>query len=393
MKSVQNKLTAVGTLLLLASCGDMKNIVEAPKVTLDPPLQKLEQKQGEDPLVEKQWALKKVAAAEAWAVAGVGVKKMRVAILSSGIDYNHEDLVGNLDINEGENTGAGELKPKAIDKKDSDGNGYVDDLVGWDAVDNDGFPYDLQGDGTAAAGIIGATHNNGVGIKGLLAEVSIVPVRYIDSAGAASADKLIEALRYVNSLKKKVDVVLIQAANVDFSESSGFDAVGFLPEGASVSQKSTLNAELKKLETDDIPVIVNAGNRRATIEESKGVIKELSTKKNVILVTSVDQNDVKPEAANFSPRSVITSAPGVGILSTAPGNKYVEVKGTFIAAAHVAAAVTLAKANSNRANTNDLKKLLLKDGDVVQGLSAQVLGSNRLNIAKLISGIKQAADQ
>lgn len=392
MKKVQIKLSAVG-LLLLASCGDRKTILEAPKVTLDPPLQKVEQKQGEDPLADKQWALKKVAAAEAWGVGGKGLKKLRVAILSSGVDYNHEDLVGNIDLNEAENTGADELKPKAVDKKDSDGNGFVDDLVGWDAVDNDGFPYDSQGDGTAAAGIIGALHNNGVGIKGLLGEVSIVPVRYIDSAGAASVDKLIESLRYVNSLKKKVDVVLIQAANVDFSESSGFEATDFLPEGAVISQRSTLNAELKKLESEDIPVIVNSGNRRATIEETKGVIKELSTKKNVIMVTSVDQNDVKPEAANYSPRAVVTSAPGVGILTTAPGNQYAEAKGTFIAAAHVAAAVTLAKANSNRANTSDLRKLLLKEGDVVQGLNAQVLGSNRLNLAKLVTGIKQPADQ
>ncbi|MEZ4814184.1 MAG: S8 family serine peptidase [Bdellovibrionota bacterium] len=410
MKTVQKKynLGALGCLLLLASCGDMKTIVEAPKVTLDPPLKELEvaddaaadaaapaANPGGDPLAEKQWALKQVGAPEAWAVGGVGVRRMRVAILSSGVDYNHEDLQGNIAINDAENTGSDQLKPQPIDKKDSDGNGYVDDLVGWDTVDNDGFPYDIQGDGTAAAGVIGAIHNNGLGIKGILGEVSIVPVRYIDSTGATSVDKLIEALRYVNSLKKKVDVVLIQVANVDFTQSEGVDTGGFFPEGmgSGLSQKSTLDAELKKLEAEDIPVIVNSGNRRTDIERSKGVINSLVTKSNVFAVTSVDDQDVKPEAANFSPRTVITAAPGVGILTTAPGSKYAEAKGTFIAAAHVAAAITLAKAHSNRATTKDLRSLLLTKGDIVQGLSAQVLGSNRLNVGKLVSGIMQPAGQ
>lgn len=396
MKTVQNQLMTVACLLLLTSCGDMKTVVESPKVTLDPPIAKLEQKEGADPLEEKQWALKKVAAAEAWTTAGVGVRRMRVAIISSGIDYNHEDLQSNVAFNDAENTGGDQLKPKPTDKKDSDGNGYIDDLVGWDTVDNDGFPYDLLGDGTAAAGVLGALHNNALGIKGVLGEVSIVPVRYIDSAGATSVDKLIESLRYVNSLKKKVDVVLIQVANVDFTENAGFGAEDFFGGGevvASLSQEQTLLNELSKLESDDIPVVANAGNRRTTVEESKGVLKMLSTKKNVLLVTSVDQNDVKPEAANFSPKSVVTTAPGIAVLSTLPGNQYAEAKGSFIAAAHVAAAVTLVKTHRTGAKTDDIRKMLLVGGDDVPALSPLVLGSNRLNLAKLVTGIKQPADQ
>lgn len=396
MKTVQNNIYAIGCLLLLSSCGDMKTVVEYPKVTIDPPITKVEAKEGADPLVEQQWALKKVAAPEAWAAGGVGVRRMRVAIISSGVDYNHEDLQANIAFNDAENTGGDQLKPKPTDKKDSDGNGYVDDLVGWDTIDNDGFPFDLLGDGTAAAGVVGALHNNGVGVKGVLGEVSIVPVRYIDSAGGSSVDKLIEALRYVNSLKKKVDVVLLQVANVDFTENSGFNADEFFASEvvASLSQEQTLAKELSKLEADDIPVIANAGNRRTTVEESKGVLKALATKKNVILVTSVDDKDVKPEIANFSPKTVVTAAPGVNILSTAPGNQYsTEAKGSFIAAAHVAAAVTLAKTHSNRIKTEDLRKLLLKSGDDVPNLSSQVLGSNRLNVANLVTSVKQPTDQ
>lgn len=399
MKKVQIKsgrklgstVGAIGCLFLLASCGDYKSIVEAPKVSLDPAYKLVTKKAGDDPEAKNQWALTKVDAATAWQAVGLGTRRMRVAILSSGVDYNHEDLQANLFLNQKENTGAEQLSAKPVDKKDSDGNDYIDDLLGWDVVEGDGFPYDNLGDGTAAAGIVGAVHNNGVGIKGIVGEVTIVPVRYIDSTGASSIERLIEALRYVNKLSPRPDVVLVQVANVNFASTQGFEATGLMTPGQALDQKEVLNEQLKKLETDDVPVIVSAGNRTSDIEKANSVIVELSKRKNVIIVTSTDENDNKPPAANFSPKYVLTSAPGVNILTTAPGNKYATAKGTFLAAAHVAGAVTLALAKYHgKISTGDLKKELVKgDGssDVIPALTAYTLGSNRLNVGKFISSL------
>lgn len=393
MKKVQLlKLSSLGCFFLLASCGDMKNIVESPKVTVDPPRKDVAKAQGEDPLFEKQWALTKVDAKSAWAAVGSGTRRMQIAVLSSGVDYNHEDLQGNLYVNQKENTGAAQLSPKEVDKKDNDGNGFVDDIYGWDVVEGDGYPFDLLGDGTAAAGVLAATHNNGVGIKGILSEATVIPVRYIDSSGAASVDKLIEALRYVNAIESKPDLVLIQVANVKFAETAAVDAEGFFPPGMeTLSQKDIFNAEISKLEKSDIPIVVSAGNRRSDIEKSKGVISELSKRKNVFIVTSTDENDQKPSAANFSAQYVVTAAPGVNVLTSAPGNKYEVKSGTFIAAAHVAGALTLALAKYHgKITTQELKTTLLKGNetsDVVAGLTEYTLGSNRLNVGKFITNL------
>ncbi len=398
MKTVQienliKKLGTVACLALVTSCGDMKNVLEAPKVSIDPPLAAVDPVAPEaaeappaaptDPLFDQQWALseKKLDVAKAWQAVGSGTKRLTVAIVSSGVDYNHEDLQGNLYINARENTGASELKAKATDKKDSDNNGYVDDLAGWDTVEGDGFPFDNTGDGTAAAGILGARHNNGLGIKGILSDVTIVPVRYIDAAGAASTERLIGALRYVNSLTPKVDLVLVQVANVKLESAEE-------GEGGAALLGAALGAELAQLEKRDVPVVVSAGNRKDDVSKSAGVISIFTAKKNVFAITSVDENDVKPAAANYSPTSVLTAAPGVNVLSTAPGSKYAPSKGTLIAAAHVTGAIGLVLSKYyGQISTDDLRKALVDDkkSDVVPSLTNETLGSNRLNIGKLVS--------
>lgn len=395
MKRVQSmkKNLILSSVVLLASCSDVRNVVEAPRVNIDPQYVKAPKVEGVDLLATNQWARKNIHADEATAIAGVGTRRLRVAIVSSGVDYNHPDLQDNIYLNSGENSGSQELRDVALDKKDSDKNGYVDDLLGWDVIDQDGLPNDTLGDGTAAAGVIGALHNNNLGIKGILGEVTIIPVRYIDSTGTGSTERLISAFQYLSKVEPKPDVILVQAANVDFSSTQAVD-----PDSGgssfSFSERDQLKAELSKWAALDTPVIVSAGNRGSEVSSVKGVIQEFSKQPNVIVVTSVDQNDSKVKTANYSVQKVHITAPGDKVLSTLPGGTYGEAKGTFIAAAHVAGAVTLALvSNHGKISTSKLKEVLLSPNgsDKLPQLDEVSMGSSRLNVARFIEALKTPA--
>jgi subtilisin family serine protease len=141
-----------------------------------------------DPKVDEQWNLAKVGFTPQSATSSdfAGNYNVKIAILSTGIDYNHEDLIGQVAINRKEITNQAAGEKPGVNRKDDDNNGLVDDVVGWDFVDGDGFAYDRHGAGTAVAGIIAARQNNGKGITGLMRNVTLYPIRYIEDHGPTS---------------------------------------------------------------------------------------------------------------------------------------------------------------------------------------------------------------
>jgi subtilisin family serine protease len=115
-----------------------------------------------------------------------------VAVLDSGVDINHPDLKDNI-----------YKSPKEVKNgKDDDGNGYVDDLNGWNTVTNTGEMYDDNGHGTHCAGIIGATTNNSIGVAGINWNVKILPVKFMDYAGRGNTYAMVKAIDYIIKLKK-----------------------------------------------------------------------------------------------------------------------------------------------------------------------------------------------
>lgn len=393
MKSLL-KLSPLATIALgtLISCSEVKTVVEAPKVNIDPPLKEIAaQAAGEDPLAAEQWnfAENKTNMAKAWEISQGGSRRVRIGVLSSGVDYNHEDLRANLWVNAKENAVQGEVQKVPVDKKDNDGNGYVDDTLGWDVIDSDGFPFDTLGDGTAAAGVLAATTGNSVGIKGMLQQATVIPVRYIDSTGTTSVAKLAEGLRYLRSMDSKPDVVLVQMANIDFKKARGGD--DFDMEGMSMlSEKSRLKEELDVWKEAGIPLVVSAGNRASDVASVKSVISEFANYPNVVIVTNVDKDDQKPFTSNYGVKHVHTAAPGVDITTTLPFNQYGKVKGSFIAATHVAGALALAVSNFHgKKQVSDLVRALISGpgSDPVDGLANITIGGNRLNVAKFLAAL------
>lgn len=310
-----------------------------------------------------------------------GNVNIKVAILSTGVDYNHEDLIGQVAVNKAEITEAVDIKP-SVNYKDDDDNGLVDDIVGYDVVDGDGLAYDRHGAGTAVAGII-AAKANGYGIRGIVDNVSLYPIRYINENGQSDIPKLVQALEI--ALKQKADVVFVQSLDLPMGGGMGAADVA----GIEAQMLSKILGEFSKTET---PIVVGAGESLQEFQET-ALGKLFSQYLNVIAVTSVDQDGKLGLLANRGNRSVEIAAPGDKVLSTAPGNKYETVRGTAYAAAHVVGAIALAKAQfgeslklsehilpaitSPKANTpNDYIEFAVKSGSV-------------LNIPKFLSAIAE----
>lgn len=384
-QSILKYIFSASVLVLQAAC--MRTIiVYKPPVQIDPlPITTkpaLEEAKA-DPLVEEQWNLNKVGADGNVITSPdfAGNYNVKVAVLSTGIDYNHEDLIGQVAINKKEITQKGLGDRIGIDRLDNDYDGLVDNIVGYDVVDGDGLAYDRHGAGTAVAGIIAAKQNNGKGIAGLMRNVTLYPVRYINENGQSSVASLVAALDI--AVKYKPDVVYIQTTQVQMGGDRHDSVV------ASV-EMSLLEKPFKALHKLKIPVIVGAGDDLGNFGGDE-VGRMLKRYENVVVVTAADKNDAIPLMANIDFDGVKTMAPGEDILTTQPLNKYGVVHGTAYAAAHVAAAFALAKSQfGDKLNYEDYNPVLIsaKGSDIINGMDRFSRGGNRLNIPKFLAALK-----
>ncbi|MGK7940474.1 MAG: S8 family serine peptidase [Crocosphaera sp.] len=274
------------------------------------------------------WGAELINAPEVWN-AGYTGEGVVVAVLDTGVDRHHEDLTDNIWTN------VGEIANNGID---DDGNGYIDDVYGWNSIDGNNNTLDLDGHGTHVAGTIAALKND-FGVTGMAYNAEIMPVKVLGDDGGTT-ESLTEGIRYA------VD----NGANV-INMSLGYGAVD------SIVYKDELEADLR-------PVLEYASNNGVIVVMSAGndmwdwVNNYPSTLAHTwgLAVGAVDYNN---EMASFSNRSgddnlahvertAYVTAPGVAVLSTTPNNTYDSYQGTSMAAPHVAGVVALMlEANPN----------------------------------------------
>jgi subtilisin family serine protease len=243
-----------------------------------------------DPRFADLWGLhngrdRDIDAPRAWDVT-TGSSDVVVAVVDSGVDYAHPDLENNIWSNPGEVAGDGE---------DNDGNGYIDDVRGFDFVDSDNDPYDENGHGTHVAGTIGAQGDNGDGMTGVNWDVSIMPVRGADAGGNIGVVEIIDSFQYACD----------NGAHVVNGSFGGFEK--------SAAVRTVIE------ECPHVLFVFAAGNEGLDVDRSGNHTYPCSyTLPNIVCVAATGRTDRLAEFSNYGDVRVDIAAPGVSILSATP---------------------------------------------------------------------------
>jgi thermitase len=317
-----------------------------------------------DPAIKQAWGLKKSDAARAWAVTK-GDKKVVVAVIDTGIDEKHEDLKNNLWINPGESGLDSNGRDKATNGIDDDGNGFIDDIHGWNFVSSNNKLDDNHGHGTHIAGIIGAEAENKKGISGISPEVSIMVLKYFDPK-VPNNDNLkntVSAIEY--AVKMGAHIINYSGGGTDFSQEE-HDAV-------------------EKAEAKGILFVAAAGNERSNSDKFHYYPADYKLK-NIISVTAIDPTTEVLSSSNYGTETVDIAAPGQNILSCLPQNTYGLMTGTSQATAFVTGAAVLVIAHKNLYNNaEEVKKYILATGDSTSSLVGKTKTSRQLNLFKALT--------
>ncbi|MFQ5628362.1 MAG: S8 family serine peptidase [bacterium] len=294
-----------------------------------------------------------IDAPEAWNVT-TGSPSVLVSVIDTGTDINHEDLAANIWVN------PGEIPNDGID---NDGNGFIDDVNGWDFFNNDNTVFDdpfNDDHGTHVSGTIAAVGNNGVGVTGVNWQATVMPLKFLGPNGGSTADAIL-AIQYATD--KGARVMNASWGGGGFSQAlkNAIDASGAV--FCAAAGNSGLN-------NDIFPHYPSS-----------------YTSANLIAVAATDHNDQVAGFSNFGATSVDLAAPGVSILSTTPNNTYSFFNGTSMATPHVSGVAALVLSQSPGLSATQVRSQILNGVDPVGALNDITFTGGRLNAANALGGI------
>lgn len=317
-----------------------------------------------------QWALRNIGqnggaqgadidAPLAW-THSTGNDAVVVAAIDSGVAYNHPDLAANMWRNPREIAG---------NRIDDDGNGYIDDMYGWNFAANSANPFDDHGHGTHTAGTLGAVGNNAIGVTGVAWKVKIMALKFLSAKGGGGTFEAAQAIDYASRMGARV-------ANASWG-------------GPLYSR--TIDDAIRLAGERGMLLVTAAGNEGLNNDASSSFPCN-SAQPNVICVAATDPNDLRASFSNYGATNVDIAAPGVNILSTVPtggcdmcaASGYRHASGTSMASPVVSGAAALVLAHNSRLTPTEVKSLLLNSVDRVGSLQG-VVASGRLNIATAIA--------
>ena len=287
-----------------------------------------------------------IKATSAWDVF-TGDPNLKIGVIDTGVDYNHPDLVDNVWTNPGEIPG---------NLADDDGNGYVDDIHGYDFVNNDGDPFDDNGHGTHVAGTIAGRGNNSIGVTGVAWVGRVIGIKFLSGSGSGSTAGAISSVQYAIAVGAKFT-------------SNSWGGGGF-----SQALLDAINAAGAAGQL----FVAAAGNSTSNNDVSPHYPSSYNSP-YIIAVAATDHNDNLASFSSYGATSVDIAAPGVNILSCQPGGGYRLLSGTSMATPHVAGAVALAMGRFPNAPALQIKQLILTAADVKAHLNGKVLTNGRLN--------------
>jgi len=288
-----------------------------------------------DPYYDSLWAMDKIDAPKAWDIT-TGSEEVVVAVIDSGIDYNHPDLKDNMWTSD---------------------EGYH----GYDAVNDTYDPMDDNGHGTHVAGTIGAVGDNDLGVVGVNWNISLMSIKILDSEGEGNIGNAIAALEY--SLERKRDGENIVATSNSWG-GSGYSEL--------------LYEAIERHQEEDILFVTAAGNEGLSNGETPHYPANYDLT-NIISVAATDQNDNLAGFSNYGKRSVHVGAPGVDIYSTLPNGQYGHMSGTSMAVPHVSGLAALIASHDSSYDHTNLKNIILSSVDHLDSLQGQTLVGGRIN--------------
>ena len=323
-----------------------------------------------DSLVNNQWGLEKIKAFDAWNITQ-GSDTVLLAIIDTGIDYEHPDLKNKIFINPGE-TGLDQYgNDKRTNGIDDDGNGFIDDYMGWDFTDRLGFPfdstggdyldwdnnpYDENGHGTYISGIAAAETNNFTGIAGVAPLIKVLNLRAFDPGGYGEEDDVAAAILYAVQMGVKV-------INMSF----GDNAFSYV-----------LRDVIRYAYSQGVVLVASAGNSGSNMPHYPSGYSE------VISVGNSTREDYVATSSNYG-STIDLVAPGSSILTTSRNNGYAEIGGTSASAPFVSATAALILSRSNFTN-EEVKQIIKSTTDDIGEPGWDIKsGAGRLNLFKALS--------
>jgi hypothetical protein len=289
--------------------------------------------------------------ASAWDT-GTGSAEVVVAVIDTGVDYTHPDLTANMWVN------AAEIPQNGVD---DDGNGFVDDIYGYDVYNDDPDPDDDHFHGTHCAGTIGAKGSNGIGVAGVNWTVRLMAVKFLSASGSGDTAGAVSAIQYA----------INNGAHV-MSNSWG---------GSGRSQ--ALQDIILEAYNAGIVFVAAAGNNG-----SDSTVYPAAYEK-VIAVSATDHNDVKAGFSSYG-TFIDVAAPGVNIFSTKLDGTYGYASGTSMACPHVAGLAALIKSKDSTLTPDQVEYILETSADDLGDAGWDTFyGSGRINASWALEAVKQ----
>ncbi|MEJ2721493.1 MAG: S8 family serine peptidase, partial [bacterium] len=270
-------------------------------------------------------------------------------------DWHHIDLADNIYTNPGEIPGNG---------IDDDGNGFVDDVHGWDFVNNDNDPYDDAGHGSHVAGTIAAVGNNGIGVVGVSWSAKILPIKFLNSGGSGSTADAILSVEYATLMHVRLT-------------NNSWGGGGF---------STALRDAIEAAGDEGILFVAAAGN----YGENTDIYPHYPSSydlDNIISVANTTDRDLLSGSSNYGAVTVDLGAPGTNILSTFPGNTYGSISGTSMATPHVSGAVSLLWSAGPSLGHLDVKDIIMSSVDPNPVLAGRTVSGGRLNVFNMLTGL------
>ena len=310
-------------------------------------------------------------AEQAWNNNFTGSRSIVVGIIDEGIQITHPDLNENIWVN-----------PYEIsDGVDNDGNGYIDDINGWDFVNNDNTVYDGVADahGTHVAGTIGGEGNNAAGVVGVNWAVTMISTKFLGPTGGTTADA-VTALDYLTDLKNRHGINIVASNN-----SWG---------GGGYSQ--TLHDAIIRAAKKDILFVAAAGNSTANNDATASYPSNYNTTvgtstetaasyDSVIAVASITNTGAISTFSSYGSTTVDIGAPGSSINSTVPDATYANYDGTSMATPHVTGAVALyASASGSIISAASIRDAILSSAVPTASLAGKTVTGGRLDVYEAI---------